>query len=154
MLDMDFPDENFDVIWAEGVGSFISFETCLEGWRTFIKPNGFLVIHETTWLRPDPPQEITDHLNRMFPGIRTAPEYIQSIRPYGYELIEYFPLPEDTWWFDYFGPLEARISELRRKYVGDRGTQQVLNSQQREVDLFKKYKRWYGSAFYVMQKRA
>jgi hypothetical protein len=57
----------------------------------------------------------------MFPGIRTTSEYIQSIAPRGYELVEYFLLPEDAWWFDYFGPLEARIGELRWKYAEDLG---------------------------------
>lgn len=57
------------------------------------------------------------------------------------------------WWLDYFGPLEERIRELRKKYAGDQEAQQVLDAQQREVDLFTKCKKWYGSAFYVMQKR-
>ncbi|MCK4388191.1 MAG: class I SAM-dependent methyltransferase, partial [Dehalococcoidia bacterium] len=46
MFDMDFPDESFDIIWAEGSISRIGFERGLKEWRRFLKPNGFLVVHD------------------------------------------------------------------------------------------------------------
>lgn len=153
MLDMDFPEESFDIIWAEGAVFIIGFEKGLKEWRRFLKPNGFLVVHEMTWLRPNPPAEIADHWRAIYPGIRSASEYIQQVPHYGYELIGHLPLPEDTWWLDYYGPLEARIRELREKYAEDSEVQRVLDNQQREVDVFKKHSRWYGSAFYVMRKQ-
>jgi len=64
MLDIKLPDESFDVIWSEGSIQFIGFEKGLEEWRRLLKPSGFLVIHEMTWLRPDPPGEIVDRWQR------------------------------------------------------------------------------------------
>ncbi len=46
MFEIDFPDESFDVIWAEGSISIIGFENGLKIWRRFLKPNGFLVVHD------------------------------------------------------------------------------------------------------------
>jgi len=46
MLDMDFPDGSFDIIWAEGSISIIGFKRGLEDWRRFLRPNGFLVVHD------------------------------------------------------------------------------------------------------------
>jgi len=152
MFEMNFPDESFDVIWSEGSINVIGFERGLEEWRRFIKSSGFLVVHEMTWLRPDPPQEIVDRWQSVYPGIRTAQEYTSQIPAYGYALINYFLLPEDTWWRDYYGPLETRIAELRNKYQKDRQVQELLDREQREVDLFKRHSRWYGSAFYMMKK--
>jgi len=63
-------------------------------------------------------------------------------------------LPEEVWLLDYYNPLEERIRALCEKYAHDQEVQQILDSQQREVDLFKKYSKWYGSAFYVMRKRS
>jgi ubiquinone/menaquinone biosynthesis C-methylase UbiE len=153
MLEMDFPDESFHIIWSEGSIHIIGFEKGLEEWRRLIRPNGFLVIHDMIWLCPDPPQEILDHWRKLYPGIRTASEHIEHIPMYGYELIGHFPLPEDLWWLDYYGPLEERIRGLREKYAEDREALRILDEEQREVDLFKKYSKWYGSAFFVMQKR-
>jgi len=46
MLKMDFPGESFNLIWAEGSISKIGFERGLKEWRRFLKPNGFLVVHD------------------------------------------------------------------------------------------------------------
>jgi len=153
LFEMDFPDESFDIIWAEGSIFIIGFERGLKEWRRFIKPNGFLVVHEMTWLRPDPPQEIYDYWKEIYPDIRTVPENLEQIPCCGYDLIGHFTLPEDAWWTEYYGPLEVRIRELRKKYVDDSEALVVLEKEQREIDMFKKYHKWYGSVFYVMQKR-
>ncbi len=153
ILDMHFPEESFDIIWAEGVVFIIGFERGLKEWRGFLKPDGFLVVHEMTWLRPDPPTEIADHWRAIYPGIRTAPEYIQQVPHFGYKLVGHFLLPEEAWWINYYGPLEERIREMRKTYAEDHEVQKVLDNRQREADLFKKHSRWYGSAFYIMQKK-
>jgi ubiquinone/menaquinone biosynthesis C-methylase UbiE len=152
MLDIKLPDESFDVIWSEGSIQFIGFEKGLEEWRRLLKPSGFLVIHEMTWLRPDPPGEIVDRWQSVYPGIRTAAEYIEKIPIYGYKNVGHFPLPEDYWWHEYYGPLEKKIQALREKYSQDQEVQKTLDREQHEVDLYKKYFKWYGSAFYLMQK--
>jgi|GEM_PF-4041175 Methylase involved in ubiquinone/menaquinone biosynthesis len=46
LLDLDFPDESFDIIWAEGSMFAIGFQKGLEDWRRLIKNNGFLVVHD------------------------------------------------------------------------------------------------------------
>lgn len=154
LFDMDFPDESFDVIWAEGSIFLIGFEKGLMEWKRFIKSNGFLVVHEMSWLRPDPPREIWDYWERVYPGINTIQENLDVIPSCGYVVIGHFALPEDAWWELYYGPLEERIRALREKrYKNDPISLAVLDKEQKEVDLYRKYSKWYGSAFYVMQKR-
>ena len=154
MFNMDFPDESFDIIWAEGSTFIIGFERALKEWRHFLKPKRFLVAHEMTWSRPDPPQEVYNYWKGLaVSGIRTVPEYLEQIPACGYDIVGYFPLPEDAWWIEYYGPLENRIQELRLKYINDSKALEVLNKEQQEIDLSRKYHQWYGSAFFVMQKR-
>jgi SAM-dependent methyltransferase len=153
MFEMSFLDESFDIVWAEGSIYLIGFERGLKEWRQFIKPNGFLVVHEMTWLRPEPPQEICNYWKEMYPGIRTVPENVELIPTCGYDLIGHFTLPEDAWWTEYYGPLEDRLEVLRKKYVDDAKALAVLDEEQREIDMYRKYQQWYGSVFFVMQKR-
>jgi SAM-dependent methyltransferase len=153
MFEMDLPDESFDIIWSEGSIFIIGFERGLKEWRRFIKPNGFLVVHEMAWLRPDPPEEIDNYWTKIYPCISTIPENLEKIPDCGYSVIGHFALPEDTWWHEYYAPLEKRIQELRVKYTYDSHAIAVLNQEHREIDLYKKYHKWYGSAFFVMQKR-
>jgi len=152
MLEMDFPDESFDITWSEGSIHVIGFERGLHEWRRFIKPKGFLVVHEATWPRHEPPHELYEHWRGRYRGIRTVSGYVDAIPAYGYELVGHFTLPENVWWIEYFGPLEERILALREKHAGDGEALAVFDREEREVDLFKKYPKWYGSAFFVMQK--
>lgn len=154
MLKMDFEDIPIDVIWAEGSIHIIGFEVGLDAWRRFLVPHGFLVIHEMAWLHPDPPVEIADHWRKVYPGIRTLAEYTAEIPRHGYCHINHFTVPENFWWKEYYLPLENRLNELREKYEGDDQVLRILENEQREVDLYKKYSRWYGSVYVVMQKRA
>ncbi|MCK4242870.1 MAG: hypothetical protein KAX23_04915 [Dehalococcoidia bacterium] len=85
--------------------------------------------------------------------IRTVPEYLEQIPACGYDVVGYFTLPEDAWWIEYYGSLENRIKELHLKYISDSKALEVLNKGQQEIDLSRKYHQWYGSAFFVMQKR-
>ena len=79
--------------------------------------------------------------------------YLEMIPRCGYEVIGQFPLPEEWWWNDYYGPLEQRIHQLRAKYGGRTDALRILDAQQREVDLYKKHQKWYGSAFLVMGRK-
>jgi SAM-dependent methyltransferase len=154
MFDMDFPDESFDIIWAEASTFVIGFERALKEWRRFLKPKGCLVTHEMTWSRPDPPQEVYNYWKELADsGIRTVREYLEQIPACGYDVIGYFTLPEDSWWVEYCGPLENRIQELRPRCINDSRALEVLDEEQREIDLSRKYHEWYGSAFFIMKKR-
>jgi SAM-dependent methyltransferase len=152
MFEMDFPDKSFDIIWAEGSIYIIGFEKGLREWYRFIKLKGFLVVHEMTWLRPDPPKEIYDYWKEFYSEIKTVPENLKLIPACGYKIIGYFTLPEDAWWIEYYNPLEIRIKKLRKKYIDDLEALAVLDNEQREIDMYKKYYKWYGSVFFVMQK--
>jgi SAM-dependent methyltransferase len=152
MFDMDFPDECFDVIWAEGALNVIGFEKGLRAWHRFIKREGFLVIHEGVWLQPDPPQAIVDRWQTVFPEISTIPSYLEQLPRYGYRPVGHFALPEDFWWLNFYALIEGRIRELRQRYADDQAAQKVLDKEQCEVDLYCAHRRWYGSAFLVLQK--
>lgn len=132
MLEMDFPDESFDIIWAEGSVSVIGFEKGLQDWRRFLKPNGFLVVHD----------EIKNIKNKL-----------RQIPDYGYKLSGYFLLPENAWWSEYYAPLEKRINELRVKYSDNPRALMALDKEQREIDMCKKNPELHGSVFFIMQKK-
>jgi SAM-dependent methyltransferase len=130
MLELDFPDESFDIIWAEGSIARTGFERGLKEWRRFLKPHGFLVVHD----------EITNITQKL-----------EQISGCGYDLLGHFTLPGDIWWTEYYGPLEERINGLRTEYNDEPQALLKLDKEQREIELFKKNPRRYGSAFFVMQ---
>ena len=131
LFEMVFPDENFDIIWSEGSIYIIGFEKGLKEWSRLLKTNGFLVVHD----------EKTNISNKL-----------KKIPSCGYKLINYFSLPEDAWWTEYYNPLEIRIKELRKKYDNDPEALKIFKKYQNEIDMVKKNPKDYGSIFYTMQK--
>ena len=130
LFDMNFPDESFDIIWSEGSIPAIGFERGLKDWHRLLKPNGFLVIHEE---------------------VRNTSE-LSRVPSHGYKLVEYFSLPEDAWWTEFYRPLEKRIDDLRKKCENDPEALKLLKKFQNEIDMVKENPRKFASAFYIIQK--
>jgi ubiquinone/menaquinone biosynthesis C-methylase UbiE len=131
LFEMDFPDESFDIIWAEGSIWIIGFGKGLKEWRRLLKPSGFLVVHDE---------------------IKTVSNKLKKIPSCGYKLVNHFRLPEDAWWTEYYRPLEKRIRELYMKYKNDSEALTILKKHQNEIDMVKRNPKEHSSAFYVMQK--
>jgi len=131
ILIMDFPGESFDIIWSEGSVFVIGFENSIKKWRRFLKPNGFLVIHD----------ENKDKTKKL--GLVTK---------YGYTLIAQFEISKNLWWREYFTPLEQLIQEFRNKYPNDTELIKELNNDQVEIDKCRLDSVVNSSFFAIMQK--
>jgi len=131
ILDMVFPDESFDIIWSEGSIFVIGFKRGIQEWKRFLKPNGFMVIHDEKG---------------------NVEEKLEQISKYGYKLLGYFILSEDTWWTEYFAPLEKLIAKSQTSYTDDPHTLKELNQAQRELEMFKNNPERNSSVYFVIQK--
>ena len=132
MFKMDFPNKSFDIIWAEGVLSRISFEKALTDWQRFLKTEGFLVLHD---------------------AIRFIEKDLEKSSSCGFTLYGNFKLPEDAFWIEYYKPLQKRIDELRIKYANDVEVLSVLDNEQREIDSYKKNPGLDSTGFYLLRKK-
>ena len=132
MFDMDFADEIFDMIWSEGSIYAIGFERGLREWRRFLKPGGFMVVHDEQG---------------------NVKGKLKQISKCNYELIGYFILSEETWWTEYFAPLEKLIAESRARYSDDPKVLEELRQAQIELDMFKKHPERNSSVCFVMKKK-
>ncbi|MFC2013911.1 class I SAM-dependent methyltransferase [Chloroflexota bacterium] len=131
MFDMDFPDESFDIIWSEGSIYAIGFERGLREWERLLKPGGFMVIHDEQG---------------------NVKEKLEQISNCGYELLGYFLLSTETWWTEYFAPLEKWIAESRTRYTDDQSVIKEIQQAQVELDMFKKHPERNSSVCFVMKK--
>jgi len=131
MLTMDFPEESFDIIWSEGSIFVIGFENGIRMWRRFLKPNGFLVIHDEN---------------------KDKTKKLELITKYGYTSIAQFELSDNLWWLEYYIPLEQLIQEFRNKYPNDSDLSNELNKDQIEIDKCKSNSTVISSFFVIMQK--
>jgi ubiquinone/menaquinone biosynthesis C-methylase UbiE len=152
MRSLAFEREYFDVIWAEGSLYVMGFEAGLIGWKPYLKPNGYLAVTELTWLKPDPPQVVEQYWRTGYPAMKTKEENLALIRKANYTLIEYFVLPDNAWWDDYYCPLEEKVAGLKIKYTTDPEALEVLQAEEQEMEMHRRYSEYYGYVFYIMQK--
>lgn len=152
MLEMDFKEESFDVIWAEGSIFIIGFEKGLTEWRKFLKPGGYVAITEACWLKKGTPKELYDFWQGCYPGILIVEENISIIEKCGYSLLGHFTQPEEAWW-DYYNPRQERHPQLRKEYADNSEAQELLDFFETEISIYRKYSEWYGYEFFIIQKR-
>lgn len=152
MLDMDFPEASFDAIWSEGAIYNMGFEAGLRAWRRWLKPQGYIAVTEACWLRPDPPGEVKAFWDNEYPAMESIEANRAIVRAAGYQEIGHFILPPEDWWTHYYTPLEARLPVFREKYRNDPDALSVINAEQAEIELFRKYADCYGYVFFVMRR--
>jgi hypothetical protein len=70
----------------------------------------------------------------------------------GYEMIDYFPLPNQSWWTNYYTPVEKKLAEMRREYQSNEDAHSMFDSFQLEINIYRKYSECYGYGFYIMRK--
>jgi ubiquinone/menaquinone biosynthesis C-methylase UbiE len=131
MLDIVFPDESFDIIWSEGSIFAIGFKRGIQEWKRFLKPNGFMVIHDEKG---------------------NVEEKLEQISECGYRLLGYFILNEETWWTEYFAPLEKLLAESQANYSDDPHAVEELAQARRELEMFKSNPEGNSSVCFVMQR--
>ena len=131
LFELEFPDESFDIIWAEGALAPIGFERALKEWGRLLKIKGFMVFHD---------------------DLQNKERKLKIIPNCGYVLLDHFQLPDDAWWIDYYKPLEKRIKDVRTKYEDDPKVIEVVKKYQNEINAYKKNPNAFRSIFYIIQK--
>ena len=81
------------------------------------------------------------------------PANLETIKDKGFDVIGHFTLPDVTWWEPFYHPLEKRLAILRKQYAADTDWMAVLDTFQREINVYRRYSEYFGSIFYVMQRR-
>lgn len=142
----------FDLIWSEGAIFILGFRQGLEAWHGLLAPRGGLAISELSWLLPHPPEECRRYFANVYPVMVDKDINLSTIRSCGYEVLGHFTLPQSAWWEPYYCPLEERLQSFRKKYAADPERIEMIESFEREIEIYRKYSSYYGNVFYVMQR--
>jgi len=152
MNSMNFPKGSFDAIWCEGAAFVMGFSNALKAWRPLLRPRGYLAVSELVWFKKRAPKEIKGFFAQVYPDIKHYKDIYPVIESSGYKMIDYFPLPGESWWTHYYTPMEKRLAEMKRKYRNNKKAQAIFDSFQLEIDMHRKYSQYYRYGFYIMQK--
>lgn len=128
----EFPMETFNLIWDEGVLHILNIKKSLAELNRILKPNGFLVIGETNkWIKKN----------------------LEVFPKFGFILIDKFLLPEESWWREYYLPLEKKIKKIRSQLKNSKELEK-LKAYDAEINIVKKNPKEFDCAFYLFQKKS
>jgi ubiquinone/menaquinone biosynthesis C-methylase UbiE len=152
MLDMNFEDGTFDIVWSEGALYFMGFQNGLKQCHRILKDNGYLAVTELVYTVSEPPDVVVEYFRTEYPDIKNIADNIEIIKKAGFNLIANFTLPESAWLENYYIPIENELSRLNKIYQGNEVALSVFDGFKYELDFYRKYSKYYGYEFFIMQK--
>jgi ubiquinone/menaquinone biosynthesis C-methylase UbiE len=152
MENLPFQKREFDLIWSEGAIDAIGFEKGLTHWNGFLKKDGHVVVTCPSWLTDKRPAEIEKFWSNAGCKLDTVGHNVLIMQKTGYIPVATFSIPETCWTDNYFTPREAAEKALLEKYRGNKTVEDYVVNDRYEVELYSKYKQYYGYVFYIGKK--
>jgi SAM-dependent methyltransferase len=152
MQELDFEEEELDLIWSEGAIYIMGFEEGVRNWRRFLKPGGFLAVSEVSWLTHSRPAEIEEYWGEQYPEIDTISNKIRLLEENGFSPLAHFVLPSHCWLDNYYRPLEQRFDAFLERHQNTTAARRIVEDEKREIQVYEKFKDYYSYGFYLAQK--
>lgn len=152
MDNLPFKDEELDLIWSEGAIYNVGFERGINQWRKLLKKGGYLAVTEVSWFTNERPAEINDFWNDAYPEIDTISNKVAQMQKAGYIPVATFILPENCWIEHFYTPQASAQEIFLKKHAGNKAAEDFIANQRHEMELYNKYKAYYGYVFYIGKK--
>lgn len=107
MLEMDFSDNMFDIIWSEGALYQMGFQNGLKKSHQLLKNKGYLAVTEGVMLQPNAPAAAKQFWEE-YPDVKDVKSNVALIQQENFELLAHFTLPRSSWIDQYYSPLEKK----------------------------------------------
>ena len=152
MDNLSFQEEELDLIWSEGSIYNIGFERGLREWRRFLKTGGYIAVSEASWFTEQRPAEIETFWMDAYSEIDTIPNKVAQMQSAGYMPVASFMLPDSCWTKDFYEPQLAAMEAFLKENVGNIPAEEFIANQRHEIQLYHKYRAYYGYVFYIGKK--
>ena len=146
MRDPDFANEEFDLVFCEASIEIIGFKKGLEEWKRLLKPNGYMIVSDISWL-DNPSSESRKFWKNIYFEVDTIENKIVQIQNRGYEFINYVIVPKKDW-DDYYVKLEKNLNALS----SDKSAKDFVKQLREEIEMYRHNYDDYSYVFYVMRK--
>ena len=140
-----------DLLWSEGAAYNLGFAPALAVWAPALRPGGFAVVSECSWLTDDPPANARAFWNAAYPSMATVNANLAAAEQAGFRAVGAFTLPPEAWVEDFheiLGPRARGLVDHPNESVRAFATEILA-----EIDLFATAHGSYGYVFYLLERR-
>lgn len=152
MGESPFAENSLDLVWAEGSIYNIGYNYGLKYWHQYLKKGCYIGVSEASWFTEERPDEIQEFWDTNYPEIDTIPTKIAQMRDAGYTPVAHFILPETCWLDEFYAPMPKVAEEFLIRNAGNKIAEEFMQMNSHEVELYKRYKEYYGYVFYIGKK--
>lgn len=139
----------FDLVWCEGAAYIIGFAEALAAFAR-VGPAA-IALTEPVWTTADPPASARAVFDAEYPAMGTVEARLADVAAAGLEVRDHFPLPDEAWWDDFYGPMRSRVKALRSAFGEDAVARRVLDDCEAEIEMFVRDRGAYGYAFFALE---
>lgn len=152
MNNLPFQNDSFDLIWAEGSIFIIGVATGLRKWRPLMKRNATIAFTHVAWIKEDISVEIDEFWKGAYPEIESINANVKTIEEAGFRMSDHFILSESDWWSEYYNPILSKLPALKEKYYRDSEALELIQMEEKEIEMYRRYSDFYGYVFFVAEK--
>jgi len=146
-------DGTFDLIWSEGALYSMGFSEGLKACRSLVTQGGMMAASELVWFHPDPPEACRRFFEEQYPPMTDIDSNLAAVADAGWESLGHFRLSDSAWLDPLYEPLEKRVRSFRERFAADPEKTAIIESIQKEIDIFREFSWYYGYAFFLMKNR-
>lgn len=150
MADIPTIFHDVDLLWSECAAYHIGFRNALAIWFEAIRPGGYAVVSELSWLHDEVPKHVRAYFRSGYPNMHTVDENLSIARDAGYDVIGTHLLSKAAWidgYYDKLEPLAQSLLQHPEKAVRAFAAQ-TLNG----IRVFDSAEGNYGYMFYILRK--
>jgi len=152
MGESPFEENSLDVVWAEGSIYAIGYNYGIQYWHKYLKQGGYIVVSEASWFTDERPAEIQKFWDHNYPEVDTIPNKVLQMQQAGYIPVAHFTMPEYCWLDEFYAPMPKVADEFLKRHEGNKTAEVFMEMNSAEVELYKRYKEYYGYVFYIGKK--
>ena len=152
MAEMNFEEESFDLIWAQGSIYAMGFKEGLSQWKKYLKSGGYIICSEVVWLADEPSRESVDFWKGEYDQIDTIVNKIKQIEEAGYIYQNSFVVKRSDWDENFYNPLMDKIKSFKSDHAGNEAAMDAVEMMEKEADFYNAHAGEYGYAFFSMVK--
>ena len=138
----------YDLIWCAGAVYFLGIREALRAWRRSLRPGGAIVFSELCWFTDTPADAAQQFWATQHPDMTDEAGIAARIDAAGYTVLGTRRLSDQAW-EDYFGPIDARIAQLRDG--ADDALTAVLDEAEEEAAIWRAHRDQFGYLLSIVQ---
>src|SRR5262249_34321723 len=142
MKDIPQAFRDIDLLWSEGAAYNIGFANALATWAPAVRPGGFVVVSELSWLKEQVPDAAREFFRSGYPDMRSMGANIAIAEGAGYQVLATHTLPREAWVEGYYDVLEPRARTLLDH--SDAAVRDFAAETVREIEVFECSEESYG----------